>query len=716
MGRIFSIIIWVFALGTVDAGGSMHAQDAPIEGENAELDRLIFTLENEAARNRLINELQQLRKVAEPDSDGDPVNQVVDYLKDKQTAFDDLLLDVVESWNRIPEFIQWMRSEISNPMRRDVWLEVALRISVVFFSGWLVNLLVKQLWREPPPGPTLALSIKRFARELVLAATFALTAIIILYALHQPLLTRIVARDLVLAVVTVTIWRSLLRDLIGPFLPEYLGEKPVAGLINGIIRTGTLALAGYFILNAALRLGLPWSFHAFGNHILFLMIAVSLIAMVIRVRDPVAARIRALRKDNPTLITRLLPVGYIAAMWHWVIIGLILAHYVTWALAIHGGLWFLARATFSSIVILVIGRLLILYNDRLFEQGETAAEADEEVLQDVQERASRYANPIRILVRWVIAIAVLLSLSWVWQTGLIEWLRSANGYIFTTMLLRLGTLALVTVLISEGVSLAVARFINATDMAGRPKRSNRSKTLASILKNVAIALIVAIAIMLALSEIGVDAAALLAGAGVIGLAIGFGSQRLVQDLINGLFILLGDTVRVGDVVEVGGKAGTVESMSMRTVSLRAYDGNVHTVPYSSIDTITNMTKDYSFAVIEVGVSYGSDLEMVLKELQSLDQQIRREWPYRRLILAPIEIAGVDALSDSAVLIKARMKTRAGEQWTVRREMTKRIKHRFDEVGIEIPFPHRTLLITHDKKEAVMPLQDAPGGQNMAARS
>jgi small conductance mechanosensitive channel len=207
-----------------------------------------------------------------------------------------------------------------------------------------------------------------------------------------------------------------------------------------------------------------------------------------------------------------------------------------------------------------------------------------------------------------------------------------------------------------------------------------------------------------LAEIGVNANALLAGAGVVGLALGFGSQRLVQDLITGLFILVGDTVRVGDVVDLGGKAGVVEAISMRTITLRDYNGNVHTIPYSSINIVTNMTKDFSFAVFDIGVAYKEDVDRVMDVLRELESQLRREWPYRRLIQEPLEIAGVDAFRDSAVIIKARFKVRAGEQWKVGREFNRRIKKRFDELGIEIPFPHQTVYFGRDKEDSGPPVE------------
>jgi small conductance mechanosensitive channel len=189
---------------------------------------------------------------------------------------------------------------------------------------------------------------------------------------------------------------------------------------------------------------------------------------------------------------------------------------------------------------------------------------------------------------------------------------------------------------------------------------------------------------------------------VIGLAIGFGSQKLVQDIITGMFVLLADTIRVGDVVEVAGRSGVVERVTMRTVVLRDYGGNVHTIPYSSIDTVSNSTKEFSYAQFDIGVAYRENVDEVMEVMRHVGQELNRDPYFRRLILEPLEVAGLDRFADSAVVIKARFKTRALKQWEVMREYNRRLKNRFDELGIEIPFPHQTLYFGADKQGEAPP--------------
>ncbi len=200
-----------------------------------------------------------------------------------------------------------------------------------------------------------------------------------------------------------------------------------------------------------------------------------------------------------------------------------------------------------------------------------------------------------------------------------------------------------------------------------------------------------------LNTIGINVAPILAGAGIIGLAVGFGAQTLVKDLINGLFILFEESIRVGDVVNIAGKAGIVEKLTIKSITLRDLDGNVHVIPTSEINIITNMTKEFSMALIDVGISYREDVDEVIKVLKDLGEEMMADPEWSENILAPLEVLGLDRFEDSQVVIRARFKTKPLKQWAVRREFNRRVKARFDELGIEIPFPHLTLYMGTPKR-------------------
>jgi small conductance mechanosensitive channel len=213
---------------------------------------------------------------------------------------------------------------------------------------------------------------------------------------------------------------------------------------------------------------------------------------------------------------------------------------------------------------------------------------------------------------------------------------------------------------------------------------------------------VALTVMAALtvlSELGIDIGPLLAGAGVVGLAVGFGAQTLVKDIITGLFILLEDSISVGDVVDVAGHSGIVETLTIRTIRLRDVRGTVHTVPFSEVSTVKNLTKDFSYALMEIGVAYRESVDDVIEVIQDVGKNIRADATYANSILDDIQVQGLDRFDDSAVVIRARIKTKPLQQWSVRRALNKALKRRFDELGIEMPFPHQTTYFGENKSGA-----------------
>ncbi len=230
----------------------------------------------------------------------------------------------------------------------------------------------------------------------------------------------------------------------------------------------------------------------------------------------------------------------------------------------------------------------------------------------------------------------------------------------------------------------------AADESLDPARAARLRTLLPLMRKALLAVLTVIVALIVLAEIGVNIGPLLAGAGIVGLAVGFGAQTLVKDIITGAFMLIEDALAVGDVVTVAGIGGLVEDMSIRSIRLRDLSGNVHTIPFSSVDTVTNMTKDFSYYLLDIAVAYREDTDEVARVCCGIVEEMRGEDDFAALILEPLEVLGVDQFADSAVILKARIKTKPIKQWVVGREFNRRLKKRFDAMGIEIPFPHRTL--------------------------
>ncbi len=220
--------------------------------------------------------------------------------------------------------------------------------------------------------------------------------------------------------------------------------------------------------------------------------------------------------------------------------------------------------------------------------------------------------------------------------------------------------------------------------------TKRINTLTNIIQGVFIIILWIVFFMLLLQKVGVNIGPILASVGILGLAIGFGTQELVRDVITGFFVLLENQVRTGDVAVINGTGGLVEKIELRTITLRDFSGTVHVFQNGKINTLANMTKDWSAMVFDIGVAYKEDTQRVMDIIKQVGDELKEDSEFGSDIIEPIEVFGLDAFGDSAIIIKARIKTKPMKQWTIGREYRKRLKSAFDEQGIEIPFPHTTV--------------------------
>jgi small conductance mechanosensitive channel len=245
----------------------------------------------------------------------------------------------------------------------------------------------------------------------------------------------------------------------------------------------------------------------------------------------------------------------------------------------------------------------------------------------------------------------------------------------------------------------------------------RVATLMGLVHTLALVAIWAVVVIISLGQLGLDVTPILAGAGIAGLAVGFGAQNLVRDVISGFFVVLENQVRVGDVAVVNGTGGLVEAITFRTIVLRDLAGVVHVFPHGTVNSLANMTKGWSAYVLDVGVAYKEDTDRVVAVMERVAEELRADPRHAGSILEPIEIFGVDDFGESDVTIKARLKTLPLQQWSVGREYRRRLKKAFDTEGIEIPFPHRSLYIGEVTKPLPVVLQgDGPAWRTHAGHS
>ena len=267
---------------------------------------------------------------------------------------------------------------------------------------------------------------------------------------------------------------------------------------------------------------------------------------------------------------------------------------------------------------------------------------------------------------------------------------SGEGKIVLVLILTLVALACINMFSKRLVSLFMAGDENS-------EIRKRANTLSHMVVYFLVAVTVGLAIVLVLKELGIDIGPILAGAGVVGVALGFGAQSIVRDFISGFYIFWEDQIRVGDVIQIADKSGYVEAMTLRLVTLRDENGNVHYIPCGEIKMVTNMTKNFSRYVLKLALPYAADVDKVLEMVKDVDEELRADPDFSEDILEPIEIMGVDQFENNAIVLKARTKTKPIKQWRVGREFNRRLKKRLDGAGIEMPYSNISLVLGDKNK-------------------
>jgi small conductance mechanosensitive channel len=303
----------------------------------------------------------------------------------------------------------------------------------------------------------------------------------------------------------------------------------------------------------------------------------------------------------------------------------------------------------------------------------------------LEQRLAYYYPALRVLLMAVIAAATGIALLEVWGFDPINWFSAgALGEQLLSALGTSGVAVLVAVMVWEASNAAVENKVASLTRAAQTARASRLRTLLPMMRTGLFVTILIITGLIVLSQIGLNIAPLLAGAGVLGVAIGFGSQKLVQDLITGLFLLLENAMQVGDVVTLGGLSGTVEYLSIRTIRLRDLDGSVHIIPFSSVTTVTNQTRDFAYALSDLPIGLNEEPDRVSSLLKAIVVEMRAEPRWEDAITSDLEVMGVYAFADNAWTLRVRIRTTPSQRWTVNREFNRRVKYCFDENAVQSP--------------------------------
>ncbi len=718
-GAVAALAVWLAVAMPGALAAEPAAAPAPVTIED--LEALAAAIKDDAKREELLTQIRALIEVAKATPPDEAETLGPRLVSTLSATAGEISRQVVATANRLsnlPELAAWFKRQVNDPVVRSVWLFALLKLAAVIAVGWLAERIASALLARPRRAVEgreatslvvrLPLLLARTVMEMVPVAAFAVAAYALLPLLNPARQTQVMVVTFLSAYVLIRGLTILVRMLLVPPGPSLrllsMGPETATYLFIWSRRLIVTWVVGYYAGEAALLLGLPLAAHAGLIRVVGLLITAMVVVFLLQNRTSVAEWIRGRPAAGEPLSAAYRLRRRMADVWHVLAILYVVGVFAVWALAIEGGFEYLFRATLASALILAAAKALAMALRRGIERGFAVGDDVRFRFPLLEARVNRYVPTIHLVLRTLLYLVAGLALLQAWGLDTLGWLDSPFGRRVTGGAFSIGLVLVFALILWEAVSSSIERYLTQAGPDGLPlQRSARARTLLPLLRNAVMVLLLVMVTLIVLSELGVNIGPLLAGAGVIGLAVGFGSQKLVQDVINGIFILFEDSMSVGDVVTANSISGVVEQMSIRSLRLRGLDGTVHTIPFSTVDTVSNMTKGFSMAVIEAGVAYRESVDDVMEVLKQLGAEMKEDPTYGPLIIEPLEMLGVDALGDSAVTIKCRFKTVPLKQWTVGREFNRRMKNRFDELGIEIPFPHQTVYFGVDKQGKAPPV-------------
>ena len=472
--------------------------------------------------------------------------------------------------------------------------------------------------------------------------------------------------------------------------PISLNDTAAGYLMRWIRRLTITAVGGYAIAEVGVLLGLSNPGHDAILGATGLLMTAGIIAMVLRLRRPVRRALRAPAGATGPIVR--LRDG-LAGIWHWLALLTVAMLWLGWAVDISVSGEEVATTIGSIVLVLVIAKLALMASLKLIDRLPAIGEQAGGSFPGLDERVRFYHPALATALRGTVHLLAVLALLQILGSGSLHWLwASQGGQRLLSGLLTLTVTVLAAVMVWELVNAAIQRHLNRLQQESQLARSARLRTLLPMLRTSLLVVIGVVTVLMVLSEIGVNIAPLLAGAGIMGVAIGFGSQKLVQDLITGIFLLLENAIQVGDQINVAGVAGKVEGLSVRTIRLRAVDGALHIVPFSSVTSVTNNTKGVGNADVRATVDFGTDTDQVAEIMHSIVADMRAEPDFEAKITQDFTLWGVDKIDSSGVTVVGQVACTDSGRWSVQREINRRIKQRFDAAGIRFFAP--TILTPH----------------------
>ena len=699
------------------------AEPAPPPNNEKHYSALADTLENEQSREKLIAELRELAQAAE-EMDGEATaEELVDeptFARQIANTTQSIAQQIVSTVETGFSAVAAIGSDEAGTFDLQKLLDESFFLLVVIASTLLMFYVLRSLarhafhrandWAEAEGDYP---EIRKFSAILLAAVVDLMTVVLAWVAGYAVALFAIgsngemnVSQSLFLnAFLAIEIFKVILRTVFAG-RDDALRLLPISAESATYWHIWLVRLTNYIGYGMLLIVPLVnLNINPVVGQLVSVLVVLSafIYAVVVIMQNRVSVKQRLLfHAQQSSFGFSRVSLGILARSWH--ILGIVYFAVLAVALLLRpeDALPMMLKATFQTILALVIGGLLAKFLAKTIGRPIHVSEDLRSRFPMLEQRVNGFVPNIYKTLRILLVVVVAAVILDAWGIfSLTAWLASEAGIhtvgtLISVAAILVGAMAVWIVLASW-----IEHRLNPGDETHLP--TARAKTLLTIFRNAAAIALIIMTVMIVLAEIGVNIGPLLAGAGVLGLAIGFGAQKLVQDIITGVFIQMENAINSGDIVTAGGITGTAEKLTIRSLGLRDLSGTYHLIPFSSVDTVSNFMREFAYHVGEYGVAYREDTDQVIVHLREAFAELMADADQREKILVDeLEVHGITALADSSVNIRVRIKTLPGTQWGVGRAYNRLVKQHLDAAGIEIPFPHMTIYFGQDKDGSAPP--------------
>jgi moderate conductance mechanosensitive channel len=658
-------------------------------------------------------------------------NGLTEFMEDVGSA--------ASSLARAPALWHWLRARSNDPATYSLLFDIAWKLAVVLGGALAVEVFAVWLLKRPlaaleaqvpfrarvpatiienaePPSTTaeikdapdfhrrhlnltriwqsllrLPFVIGRFVLDILPVVAFAGTASLLVGRnIDHADVTKLAILNVVNGYVVVRSSVCIVRALFGPVSLFNVRGEVAAYIEIWTRRILVVAMTGIILAHIARLMGLYHPAYLAVIRLAMLVVHLLLVVVILQCRQPVADALRA-----PANATGVFPTfrNWLAGMWYIPAIGLALGAWAVWALDVDNGFSVLMHYVAGTLVVAGVTQLVSVVALGLIDRGFRIRPEVLSRFPGLEARANHYLPLFRRLVSAIIAMIGLIAVLEVWGVNAIVWFYGGQiGGRVVSAAVTIAIAAIVAAAVWEGSNALMDRKLDQLVREGAYGRAARLRTFQPMVRTTLLGVVLAVVILTALNQIGVNVVPLLAGAGILGVAIGFGSQKLVQDVITGLFMLIENNVQVGDTVTLSGLSGVVENVSIRTIRLRAGDGSVHILPFSAVTTITNSSRGAGNVPVSVAVAFKEDTDRVSEIIKDVVTRMREDDRFASMILGELELWGVDKVDGAMAVIVGQIRCSEQGRWPVQREFNRQLKMRFQEEGIAFAPPKESVSI------------------------